>query len=259
MEPQKSAITFCGAGPGDPDLITVKGMRALESADLVLYAGSLVPEAVLAWAPEGARRISSAGMDLEEIISTMAEAYHGGRKVVRLHTGDPSLYGAVREQMEALRARRIPCRVIPGVTAAFAAAAAMGIAYTVPEKTQTLIFTRMAGRTPVPDAENLEALARHGASMVIYLSMSLIEALTRLLSAAYGADAACAVASRVSRPEEKIVFTRVGRLSETARAEGIHRLAIIIVGPALENFQSSDVLRSKLYHKDFRHAYRGGQ
>jgi precorrin-4/cobalt-precorrin-4 C11-methyltransferase len=259
MNPPSYPVVFCGAGPGDPDLITVRGMRALAAADLVLYTGSLVPEALLAWAPEEARRINSAGMDLEKIIGAMAEAYHDGLKVVRLHTGDPSLYGAIREQMEELRARCIPYRVIPGVTAAFAAAAAMGISYTVPEKTQTLVFTRMAGRTPVPEAENLESLARHGASMVIYLSMALIENVTRILSAAYGADASCAVACRISRPEEKIIFTRVGHLAETARAEGIRRLAIIIVGPALEDFPSSDALRSKLYHKEFMHAYRGGQ
>lgn len=258
MKPQKYAVTFCGAGPGDPELITVKGMRALESADLVLYAGSLVPEAVVNWAPERAGRISSAGMDLGRIVKVMAEAYHDGLNVVRLHTGDPSLYGAILEQMDELRQRRIPCRVIPGVTAAFAAAAAMGIAYTVPEKTQTLIFTRVAGRTPVPETESLASLARHGASLVIYLSMALIEEVARVLSAAYGADAACAVACRVSRPEEKIVFTRAGCLAETARAAGIHRLAVIIVGPALDGYRSAGVPKSKLYHRDFTHAYRGG-
>jgi len=167
-------IIICGAGPGDPDLITVKGQRALARADLVLYAGSLVPEAVLTWAPEKAERVSSAGMDLAQIIDTMVTAHASGQRVVRLHTGDPSLYGAIMEQMAELRKRRISYRIIPGVTAAFAAAAAMGIEYTVPEQTQTLILTRMEGRTKVPEAERLVSLAQHGASMVIYLSMSMI-------------------------------------------------------------------------------------
>jgi len=196
----RSPVIFCGAGPGDPELITVKGMKALAAADLVLYAGSLVPEAVLNWAPEGAQRISSAGMDLARIITCMAQAHHQGRRVVRLHTGDPSLYGAIREQMAALREQNIPCEVIPGVSAAFAAAAALGIEYTVPERTQTLILTRMAGRTPVPESENLEALARHGASLAIYLSMGQVGEVGRVLSNAYGPEARCAVACRVSHP-----------------------------------------------------------
>jgi precorrin-4/cobalt-precorrin-4 C11-methyltransferase len=256
MTLQKHSIIFCGAGPGDPELITVKGMKALESADLVLYAGSLVPEAVLTWAPTRARRISSAGMDLEQIIATMAEAYEDGQRVVRLHTGDPSLYGAIGEQMAALNSRNIPFRVIPGVTAAFAAAAAMGIEYTVPEITQTLILTRMAGRTPVPEAEALASLARHGASMVIYLSMALIDEVADVLSKAYGPEAQCAVAYRVSHPEEKIFTTPLERLAASARAEGINRLAVILVGPALAHPRAIGTLRSKLYDKEFLHGYR---
>lgn len=256
MTLQKKPITFCGAGPGDPELITVKGMKALEKADLVLYAGSLVPEAVLTWAPEQARRVSSADMDLEQIVETMAEAFQDGLNVVRLHTGDPSLYGAVAEQMSALREREIPYRVIAGVTAAFAAAASLGIEYTVPEVTQTLILTRMAGRTPVPASESLESLARHGASMVIYLSMALIEEVARVLSEAYGPEARCAVAYRVSHPEEKILTTRIGQLAETARVEGINRLAVIMVGPALDHPSAEAMLRSKLYDQAFTHGYR---
>ena len=255
---ERYPITFCGAGPGDPDLITVKGMKALEAADLVLYAGSLVPEAVLTWAPSQARCISSAEMALDQIVDTMTNAYREGLNVVRLHTGDPSLYGAIREQMAALRIQKIPYRVVPGVTAAFAAAAAMGIEYTVPEKTQTLIFTRMAGRTPVPDSENLASLAAHGASMVIYLSMSLIEAVTPVLIEAYGADAMCAIAYRVSHPEENIISTRLGRLAQTVEAGDINRLAVIIVGPALDDPTAADTLRSKLYDKEFVHGYRTG-
>jgi precorrin-4/cobalt-precorrin-4 C11-methyltransferase len=252
----KKPITFCGAGPGDPNLITVKGMKALEAADLVLYAGSLVPEAVLTWAPDCAERVSSADMDLDRIVDTMAQAHGKGLRVVRLHTGDPSLYGAVREQMAALQRLNIAYQVIPGVTAAFAAAAAMGIEYTVPEVTQTLILTRMAGRTPVPESENLRALARHGASMVIYLSMALIEDVARILTESYGADARCAVAYRVSHPQERIITTRVGRLAQETRAAGIDRLAVVMVGPALEQPTALDDLRSKLYDKRSSHGYR---
>jgi precorrin-4/cobalt-precorrin-4 C11-methyltransferase len=249
-------IIFCGAGPGDPDLITVKGQRALSRADLVLYAGSLVPEAVLCWAPEHAECINSADMDLEQIITTMAGAHHAGRKVVRLHTGDPSLYGAIREQIHALRRRDIPYQVIPGVTAAFAAAASMAIEYTVPEVTQTLILTRMAGRTPVPETEALESLARHNASMVIYLSMALIEQVAAVLESTYGPDAPCAVAYRVSHPEEQIISTRVKDLVARTRFAGISRLAVIMVGPALEEPSAMEAFRSKLYDTDFSHGYR---
>lgn len=256
MTIKKHPITFCGAGPGDPNLITVKGMKALEGADLVLYAGSLVPQAVLAWAPDSAGRVSSAGMDLDQIVDTMAQAHRQGLRVVRLHTGDPSLYGAVREQMAALQRMNIPYQVIPGVTAAFAAAAAMGIEYTVPEVTQTLILTRMAGRTPVPESESLQALARHGASMVIYLSMAMIEDVARILTEAYGADARCAVAYRVSHPQEQIISTRVGRLAQKTQSAGIDRLAVVMVGPALEQPSALGDLRSKLYDKRFSHGYR---
>lgn len=256
MKNQKYSIIFCGAGPGDPELITVKGMKALAVADIVLYAGSLVPEAVLNWAPAEAQRISSAEMDLDRIVACMAEAYDQGRRVVRLHTGDPSLYGAVGEQMAALRWRKIPYVVIPGVTAAFAAAAALGIEYTVPERTQTLILTRVAGRTPVPESENLAALARHGASMAIYLSMAQVDEVARVLSTAYGPEARCAVACRVSHPGEKIVFTRADELARTARDLGIDRLAVILAGPALDDQAAFDALKSKLYDKDFAHGYR---
>jgi precorrin-4/cobalt-precorrin-4 C11-methyltransferase len=259
MELKKHPIIFCGAGPGDPDLITVKGRRALERADLILYAGSLVPEAVLNWAGEGTRRISSAKMDLEQIMTIMIDAYHQGNYVVRLHTGDPSLYGAIREQMEVLRRHKIPCAVIPGVTAAFAAAATLSIEYTVPEVTQTLILTRMAGRTPVPESENLESLARHGASMVIYLSMALVDEVACILSRTYGPDAPCAVAYRVSHPEEKVIATTVAKLSADASSAGIDRLAVIMVGPALDHPAALDALRSKLYDKRFSHGYRSAE
>ncbi len=256
MNHPQSPIIFCGAGPGDPELITVKGQKALAAADIILYAGSLVPEAVLVWAPEAAERMSSADMDLQEIVETMAAAYQVGRRVVRLHTGDPSLYGAVREQMDELDVRGIPFRVIPGVTAAFAAAAAMGIEYTLPERTQTLILTRMAGRTPVPERESLASLAAHGASLVIYLSMGLLGQVVQVLSASYGPQAPCAIAYRVSHPGQRILRTHVADLAATARAEEIDRLAVVMVGPALDDPRAEAALRSKLYDKEFSHGYR---
>jgi len=256
VESGKHSIIFCGAGPGDPELITVKGQRALAEADLVLYAGSLVPEALLAWAPAAARTVNSADLALARIVELMAEGYRAGRRVVRLHTGDPGLYGAIHEQMAALRALGIDYRVIPGVTAAFAAAAALGVEYTVPDKTQTLILTRMAGRTPVPAKESLAALARHQASMAIYLSMAMVEDVSRILSEAYGPEAPCAIACRVSHPEEKIVRTRVADLASSARQHAIDRLAVIVVGPALEDPAALAALRSKLYDEDFAHGYR---
>ena len=256
MNSQRHPIIFCGAGPGDPELITVKGQKALQQADLVLYAGSLVPEAMLSWAPSGADRISSASMTLEQIVATMAQAFRQGRRVVRLHTGDPSLYGALYEQMAELRKLQIPCHVIPGVTAAFAVAAAIGIEYTLPEITQTLILTRMAGRTPVPEAESLESLARHRASMAIYLSMAMVDRVAAMLARTYGPRAGCLVAYRVSQPEEKIMLTTPADLAAAVRAAGIDRHALIVMGPAVDRQQGQEGMRSNLYAAGFSHGCR---
>ena len=249
-------VQFIGAGPGDPDLITVKGQKALMQADVVIYAGSLVPEALLKWTRPEATAIDSASMNLEQIIDVIAETWKDGKQVVRLHTGDPSLYGAIFEQMAALNANNIAFTVIPGVTAAFAAAAAMCLEYTLPEISQTLILTRMAGRTPVPESENLESLASHQASMAIYLSISLIDEVQATLSKTYGPDAACAIAYKISHPEERIVYTRIGQLSETVRKENITRQALIIVGKVLDVTLESLKHRSKLYDKAFTHGFR---
>jgi precorrin-4/cobalt-precorrin-4 C11-methyltransferase len=249
-------VLFVGAGPGDPELITVKGRNALAAADLVVYAGSLVPEELLVWAQPGTPAINSASMPLEEIVAVMAEAQRNGKRVVRLHTGDPSLYGAVFEQMTALRRLGIPSTVIPGVTAAFAAAAALGIEYTLPEVAQTLILTRVAGRTPVPAAENLASLAAHRTSMAIYLSMGQIEEAAAALAEAYGAQAACAVVYRASQKGEKVIRTRLSELVEAVRAERITRQALIIVGRVLEIGPDDLDVQSKLYDPDFEHGFR---
>ena len=255
-ESRDHPVLFVGAGPGDPDLITVKGQQALMTADLVIYAGSLVPEALLKWAPPAAERISSAGMHLSQIVDAMEAAFRAQKRVVRLHTGDPSLYGAIYEQMAELQQRSIPYGVIPGVTAAFAAAAAMGIEYTLPEICQTLILTRMSGRTPVPEAERLESLARHHATMAIYLSAGLAEEVVDLLIPHYGKTAACVIAYRVSQPEEKIVFTTLSRLAADIRKAQITRQALIIVGRVLEIQPSTLQHKSKLYDKQFSHGFR---
>lgn len=249
-------IIFCGAGPGDPDLITVKGQQALADANLVVYAGSLVPGALLKWTRPGCRHQSSAGMHLDEMIAVMIDAWKVDEKVVRLHTGDPSLYGAIFEQMAKLKEHGIPYTVIPGVTAAFAAAAALGIEYTLPEVSQTLILTRMAGRTPVPETESLETLAAHRTTMAIYLSVSMAKEMTRVLSKAYGPESACAVVYRASQPEQRIIWTTTGQLAETVAQEKITRTALIVVGQVLDVSLDTLAHQSKLYDRHFAHGYR---
>jgi precorrin-4/cobalt-precorrin-4 C11-methyltransferase len=250
-------VIFAGAGPGDPDLITVKAMNALAKADLIIYAGSLVPESVLCWKGKQTRTLSSAGMNLDQIVDTIGSHYQDGKQVVRLHTGDPSLYGAIFEQMQALKKRHIPYKVIPGVTAAFAAAAAMAMEYTLPEVTQTLILTRISGRTPVPDTENLKSLAAHQASMAIYLSMGHVLQVARILADHYGEDAWCSIAYKVSHPEEKIVYCRIRDLEKTCKEHRITRHALIITGKAVAAcLENQDLIKSKLYDAGFSHGYR---
>lgn len=253
-------VIFAGAGPGDPDLITVKTMKALSRADVIIYAGSLVPESVLTWKGPHARTVSSADLNLDQIVDMMCSHYRNGKTVVRLHTGDPSLYGAIFEQMRALDAQHIPYQVIPGVTAAFAAAAAMGMEYTLPETTQSLILTRISGRTPVPESENLESLAAHRASMAIYLSMGHVLKVMQVLSTHYGEDAWCAVAYKVSHPEEKIAYCRIRDLDSTCREHRITRHALIIVGKALTAcLENQEFLKSRLYDAGFSHGYRSAK
>jgi len=249
-------VLFVGAGPGDPELITVKGQKALMNADLVIYAGSLVPETLLQWTRSGTASLSSASMNLEQIIEAIESAHASGQRVVRLHTGDPSLYGAIFEQMAELQRRKVPYQIIPGVTAAFAAAAALGIEYTLPEISQTLILTRMAGRTPVPEKEDLRSLAKHQASMAIYLSVSMVDEIAEILADAYGEEAQCAVVYRASQPEEKIIVTKLMDLAENVRSEKITKQALIIVGKTLEVSTNNLIYKSKLYDKNFKHEFR---
>ncbi len=250
-------VIFAGAGPGDPELITVKGQKALMAADLVIYAGSLVPKDLLMWTKDNADIFDSAGMNLDEIIDIMVDAHKKNKKIVRLHTGDPSLYGAIYEQIAMLGKYEIPCMVIPGVTAAFAAAASMDMEYTLPEISQTLIFTRISGRTKVPEEESLELLASHRTSMAIYLSISHTEKVKEILSRHYGKNSVCAVAYKVSHPDEKIYYTKIKDLLITVQENKIKRQALIIVGKAVERAKDGlDSVKSQLYNSNFSHGFR---
>ena len=252
-------VKFVGAGPGDPDLITVKGKKALENADIVIYAGSLVPRELLKWTKKICESFDSASIHLDEFMEIMIKGYRAGKRVVRLHTGDPSLYGAISEQITILRREKIPFKVIPGVTAAFAAAAVMGIEYTLPEITQTLILTRMAGRTPVPPDEDLHGLASHKASMAVYLSITMIDRVAEILEKAYGPDSPAAVAYCVTQPGEKIIYCTVKDLTKVVKQEKIKKQALIIVGRAIDPDSQKKAEKSKLYDKSYTHRFRKGQ
>ena len=245
-------VVFVGAGPGDPELITLKGRRLLDSADVVVYAGSLVNAALLNGIK--AACYDSASLDLEAIMELLAEGYQQGQRVVRLHTGDPAIYGAIREQMQWLDSRQIPYEVVPGVSSAFASAAALKVELTVPEVTQTVIFTRQAGRTPVPERESLRNLARAQASMCIFLSVSLIGTVVAdLIEGGYPAQTPIAVVEKASWPDQQIVRGTLADIAKTIKNSQIKKTAMIVVGPALS--QESTIV-SKLYDAAFSHEYR---
>jgi precorrin-4/cobalt-precorrin-4 C11-methyltransferase len=247
-------VWFIGAGPGDPELITVKGRRLIGEADLVLYAGSLVPPEVVAHAKAGARVIDSASMTLEETHALMRETALTGGLVARVHTGDPLLYGAAREQMLLLERDGVPCAVVPGVTAAFAAAAAAGASFTVPETIQSLAITRLDGRTPVPKGQSVAEYARHGASMAVYLSAKTPELLAEeLRRGGVPEDTPVLLAHKVGWPDEKLAWTTVAHLAETAREEGFTRQTVFLVLPGEKEDSPA---RSKLYDGAFTHGYR---
>jgi len=245
-------VFFIGAGPGDPGLLTVKAARVIAEAGLVLYAGSLVPPEVVAGARQGARVLDSSGMTLEETHALLATAVGAGQAAARVHTGDPALYGAVAEQIRLLEQDGVPWEIIPGVTSASAAAAALGVSFTMPESTQTLILTRMAGRTPVPESESLRALAAHRTSMAVYLSAGDPEGLTReLLAAGLSPDTPIGVASRLGWPGEQTFFTTLASLPQDVHARDITRQTIFLILP----HQGAEA-RSKLYDPDFAHGFR---
>jgi precorrin-4/cobalt-precorrin-4 C11-methyltransferase len=245
-------VVFLGAGPGDPELITLKGRRLLDTADVVVYAGSLVNAALL----DGikAHCHDSASMDLETIMQVLAQGYRDGMRVVRLHTGDPAIYGAIREQMQWLDAVAIPYEVVPGVSSAFAAAAALKKELTVPEVTQTVIFTRQAGRTPVPEPESLRNLARAQATMCIFLSVSMMAKVVEdLIDGGYPPETPIAVVERASWPDQQILRGTLTDITAKIHDSQIKKTAMIVVGPALAE---DSRIASKLYDAAFTHEYR---
>lgn len=246
-------VWFVGAGPGDPELLTLKARRIIAEADLVLYAGSLVPPQVVACAKADARVIDSAPLTLERTHALLRETALAGGTAARVHTGDPSLYGTVREQMRLLHAEGIPCSVVPGVTAAFAAAAAAGVSFTAPEVTQSLVITRLEGRTPVPDAERLRELARHGSAMAVYLSAAAPERLQEELAAAGVAPHTPVLAAhRVGWPDQSLAWTTADGLAETVRMRGFSRQTVFLVLPG----EAAGETASRLYAADFAHGWR---
>lgn len=246
-------IYFVGAGSGAPDLITVRGARLLSEADVIVYAGSLVNSALLEYKKDGCEVYNSAKMTLEEVIAVMAPAAKAGKTVVRLHTGDPCVYGAHREQMDELDKRGIPYEVCPGVSSFCGAAAALKAEYTLPNVSQSVILTRMEGRTPVPEKEQIEAFAAHGATMVIFLSAGQLPRLSeRLIAGGYAPDTPAAIVYKATWPDEKVVRTTVGELAAAGAREGITKTALITVG----GFLGTEYERSKLYDPTFTTEFR---
>jgi precorrin-4/cobalt-precorrin-4 C11-methyltransferase len=250
-------VHFIGAGPGAPDLITVRGLRLVEHCPVCLYAGSLVPRAILAAAPPGARLIDTAPLTLDEILAHMSQAHDGGLDIARLHSGDPSLYGAIVEQMRRLETLGIPFDVTPGVPSFAAAAAALGCELTLPEVTQTVILTRTATRSsPMPKSEALECLAVSGATLAIHLSVANLARVVRALTPSYGADCPAVVAYRVSWPDELLIRGTLGDIRAKVKEARITRTALVLVGRALGDQRAAE---SRLYAADHHHSMRPRQ
>ncbi len=251
---ERYPIKFVGAGPGDPELITVKGKKALEEADVVVFAGSLIPEAILEWTKKDAEIHNSAGLTLEQTHTILAESFRSGKRVVRLHSGDPSIYGAIHEQMVLLDKEGIPYEVIPGISAVFAAASKLKKELTVPDVSQSLIITRIAGRTPVPERESLASLSTHRTTMALYLSVSAIDKIVATLMEAYSPETPVIVAYRVGWPDEMFISGSLKDIADRVKARGINRQALILVGDVFgDNIKDK---RSKLYDSDFSHGFR---
>lgn len=249
-------VHFVGAGPGAPDLITLRGAELLKQADVIIYAGSLVNPTLMETAKQDCEIHNSAAMTLEEVLAVMERAEAEGKTTVRLHTGDPCVYGAIREQMDALDALGITYDDTPGVSSFCGAAAALQAEYTLPGVSQSVIITRLAGRTPVPEAESLAAMAGHGTSMVIFLSSGMLEQVQEeLLKGAYTAETPAALVYKATWPEEKTVRCTVGTLAQAGERAGIHKTALVLVG----DFLDSPYEKSKLYDAAFTTEYREGR
>ena len=249
-------VHIIGAGCGAADLITLRGKKYIETADVIIYAGSLINTELLSWAKPACALYDSAKMTLEEVTAVIEAAEKDGKTTVRLHSGDPSLYGAIGEEMRELAVRGIECDITPGVSSFSGAAAALKAEYMLPDVTQTVIISRAAGRTPVPDKENLRSLAAHGATMVLFLSTGLLDKVTAELTAGgYDSDTPAAIVYKASWPDEKVLRCTVGTLAETARENGVTKTALITVG----RFLDSDFGRSHLYDPKFSTEFREAQ
>lgn len=247
-------VHFVGAGSGAPDLITLRGKKFLEEADVIIYAGSLVNPQLLDYAKAGCRIYNSAKMTLEEVLDVMFEAEEQGLTTVRLHTGDPSLYGAIREQMDVLEEKRILFDYCPGVSSFCGAASALNLEYTLPDVSQSVIITRMAGRTPVPEKESIESFAAHHATMVVFLSTGMLEELSRrLIEGGYSEDTPAAIVYKATWEDEKTFICTVGTLAKTARENQITKTALMIIGDVVKH---SHYNRSELYNPAFTTEFR---
>lgn len=247
-------VYFVGAGTGAADLITVRGMRLLEQADVIIYAGSLVNPELLNYAKEGCEIHNSAKLTLEEVLEIMEQAEKDGKVTVRLHTGDPSIYGAIREQMDELDRMQIEYESCPGVSACFGAAASLNLEYTLPDISQSLIITRMEGRTAVPEKESIESFAAHQTSMAIYLSTGILEELSRrLIAGGYEKDTPAALVYKATWPEEEAYICTIETLAETAKAHGITKTALVLVGKVITH---QNYKKSRLYAADFSTEFR---
>lgn len=247
-------VHFVGAGSGAPDLITLRGKKFLEEADVIIYAGSLVNPQLLDYAKAGCRIYNSAKMTLEEVLDVMFEAEEQGLTTVRLHTGDPSLYGAIREQMDVLEEKRILFDYCPGVSSFCGAASALNLEYTLPDVSQSVIITRMAGRTPVPEKESIESFAAHHATMVVFLSTGMLEELSRrLIAGGYSEDTPAAIVYKATWEDEKTFICTVGTLAKTARENQITKTALMIIGDVVKH---SHYNRSELYNPAFTTEFR---
>ena len=247
-------VYFTGAGCGAKDLITVRGMNLLKEADVIIYAGSLVNPELLEYAKENAEIHNSALMTLEEIIEVIKSAEACGKTTVRLHTGEPSIYGAVREQMDELDKLNIPYESCPGVSACFGAASSLNLEYTLPDVSQTLIITRMEGKTKVPESESIESLAAHNASMAVYLSTGLLKELSEhLIKGGYTSETPAAIVYKATWDDEKKFLCTVGTLEKTAKENGITKTAIVLIGDVLTH---TNYEKSRLYAADFSTEFR---
>jgi len=246
-------VYIIGAGPGDPDLITVKGARLIAECPIVLYTGSLVPAEVLRGARADAQVLDSSGMTLDQITEILVRAKENNQNVARVHTGDPSIFGSTAEQMRKMRGLGIEYEIIPGVSSFSGAAASLGRELTLPELSQTIIITRVEGRTPMPDGEKLAELAKHKATLVFFLSITLVRQICEDLTPVYGSDCPIAIVHKATMADERILLGTLGDIEEKWKASGIRSQAIIIVGRVLT---AEDFADSRLYAADFFHKFR---